>query len=121
MSAPPPILYNPPPSPLPLLSESAVLFVMVALYILVVVALLYIPPPLLLAVLPLTVPVSQYSYPSDIQSADGMVHIVYTCRRVRIKYVKLDPSKLVLKEIVDGKWPAMEGYKTPTTGEVTAD
>lgn len=50
-------------------------------------------------------PISQYSYPSVIQSADGMVHIVYTWRRQRIKYVKIDPSKLVVKEIVNGKWP----------------
>lgn len=50
-------------------------------------------------------PISQYSYPSVIQSDDGMVHIVYTWRRQRIKYVKIDPSKLELKEIVDGKWP----------------
>jgi alpha-L-rhamnosidase len=50
-------------------------------------------------------PISQYSYPSVIQSADGMVHIVYTWRRQRIKYVKIDPSKLELKEIIDGKWP----------------
>lgn len=39
-------------------------------------------------------PVSQYSYPSVIQSADGMIHIVYTWRRQRVKYVKVDPSKL---------------------------
>jgi alpha-L-rhamnosidase len=44
-------------------------------------------------------PVSQYSYPSVIQSADGMVHIVYTWRRQRIKYVKIDPSKLELVPI----------------------
>jgi alpha-L-rhamnosidase len=44
-------------------------------------------------------PVSQYSYPSVIQSADGMVHIVYTWRRQRIKYVKVDPSKLQLMPI----------------------
>lgn len=66
-------------------------------------------------------PISQYSYPSVIQSADGMVHIVYTWRRLRIKYVKLDPKKLVLKEIVGGKWPEMKGYASPTTGEVTSD
>jgi predicted neuraminidase/sugar phosphate isomerase/epimerase len=48
----------------------------------------------------------QYSYPSVIQSADGMVQIVYTWRRKRIKYVEIDPSKLVLTKIVDGVWPA---------------
>jgi alpha-L-rhamnosidase len=50
-------------------------------------------------------PISQYSYPSVIQTADGMVHIVYTWRRERIKYVKLDPSKLEMKEIINGQWP----------------
>jgi predicted neuraminidase len=39
-------------------------------------------------------PISQYSYPSVIQSKDGMIHIVYTWRRQKIKYVKIDPSKL---------------------------
>lgn len=50
-------------------------------------------------------PISQYSYPSIIQSKDGMVHIVYTWRREKIKYVKIDPSKLVGKKIENGLWP----------------
>jgi alpha-L-rhamnosidase len=50
-------------------------------------------------------PISQYSYPSVIQTKDGMVHIVYTWRRERIKYVKIDPSKLKLKPIVNEQWP----------------
>jgi predicted neuraminidase len=41
----------------------------------------------------------EYSYPSVIQSADGMVHIVYTWHRKRIRYIKLDPSKLQPKPI----------------------
>ena len=49
--------------------------------------------------------ISQYSYPSIIQSADGMVHVVYTWRRERIKYVKIDPAKLNTKPIVDELWP----------------
>jgi len=48
----------------------------------------------------------QYSYPSVIQSSDGMVHIVYTWRRKKIKYVELDPSKLRLEKIINGTWPA---------------
>src|SRR5699024_724003 len=40
--------------------------------------------------------ISQYSYPSVIQSEDGMVHIVYTWRRDRIKYVKVNPDELEL-------------------------
>jgi alpha-L-rhamnosidase len=50
-------------------------------------------------------PISQYSYPSVIQSADGMVHIVYTWRRERVKYVKVDPSKLKPVKIENGQWP----------------
>jgi alpha-L-rhamnosidase len=50
-------------------------------------------------------PISEYSYPSVIQSKDGMIHIVYTWRRERIKYVKVDPSKLKLKPIVNEQWP----------------
>jgi len=47
----------------------------------------------------------QYSYPAVIQSADGMVHIVYTWKRERIKYVKIDPSKLEMHPIKNKKWP----------------
>jgi alpha-L-rhamnosidase len=50
-------------------------------------------------------PISQYSYPSVIQSADGMVHIVYTWRRDRIKYVKVDPKQLKPVKIENGLWP----------------
>lgn len=50
-------------------------------------------------------PVSQYSYPSVIQTRDGMVHIVYTWRREKIKHVVVDPSKLEGKEIINEQWP----------------
>ena len=50
-------------------------------------------------------PISQYSYPSVIQTKDGLVHIVYTWRRERIKHIVVDPAKLVLKEIVNETWP----------------
>ncbi|WP_418262457.1 exo-alpha-sialidase [Flavobacterium faecale] len=49
--------------------------------------------------------IGQYSYPSIIQGADGMLHCIYTWRRQRIKYVKIDPSKLVSLPIVNGVWP----------------
>lgn len=49
--------------------------------------------------------ISQYSYPSIIQGKDGMLHVVYTWRRQKIKYVKIDPSKLVSFPIQDGVWP----------------
>ena len=38
-------------------------------------------------------PISQYSYPSIIQSRDGHLHIVYTWRRQRVKHVELVPFK----------------------------
>lgn len=36
-------------------------------------------------------PISQYSYPSIIQGKDGMLHVIYTWRRQRIAYKKIDP------------------------------
>lgn len=54
-------------------------------------------------------PVSQYSYPSVIQSTDGMIHIVYTWRRQRIKYVKVDPSRLELMPIESFKGGIQSG------------
>ena len=34
----------------------------------------------------------EYSYPAAIQSADGLVHITYTWKRLRIKHVVVDPA-----------------------------
>ena len=50
--------------------------------------------------------ISQYSYPSIIQGNDGMLHIVYTWRREKIKYVKIDPGKLKLSKIENYRWPS---------------
>ena len=55
--------------------------------------------------------ISQYSYPSMIQSKDGMVHIVYTWRREKLKYVKIDPTKLKSIPIKNGIWPGQEGVE----------
>lgn len=66
-------------------------------------------------------PISQYSYPSVIQSSDGMVHVVYTWRREKIKYVKIDPSKLEMVPIINGQWPAIKGYTPPKGATVSAD
>ncbi len=49
--------------------------------------------------------ISQYSYPSVIQTLDGLVHIVYTWRRERIKHVVVDPKKLETTPVVYEQWP----------------
>lgn len=62
-------------------------------------------------------PISQYSYPSVIQTKDGMVHIVYTWRREKIKHVVVDPNKLELKEIVNKQWPGAKEGSGKTTDD----
>jgi predicted neuraminidase len=47
----------------------------------------------------------EYSYPQVMQASDGMVHIVYTWKRLRIKHVVLDPAKIQGRDYVDGQWP----------------
>lgn len=66
-------------------------------------------------------PISQYSYPSVIQTSDGMVHFVYTWRRQRIKHVVVDPAKLKLVEIKNGEWPKVAGYTLPKIEGETKD
>ncbi|UEG52840.1 exo-alpha-sialidase [Mucilaginibacter daejeonensis] len=66
-------------------------------------------------------PISQYSYPSVIQTKDGMVHFIYTWRRERIKHVVADPAKFKLVEIKDGQWPKVEGYELPVIKGETKD
>jgi len=36
----------------------------------------------------------EYSYPAVIQTADGLVHVVYTWKRERIRHVVIDPTRL---------------------------
>jgi predicted neuraminidase len=47
----------------------------------------------------------EHSYPAVIQAADGTIHVTYTWKRQRVKHVALDPKKLVLRDMTDGKWP----------------
>jgi predicted neuraminidase len=36
----------------------------------------------------------EYSYPAVIQSGDGLVHVIYTWKRERIKHAVIDPTRL---------------------------
>jgi predicted neuraminidase len=40
-------------------------------------------------------PRAEFSYPSIIQSSDGLVHMTWTWKRERIKYAVVDPQKIV--------------------------
>lgn len=53
-------------------------------------------------------PIGQYSYPSIIQGNDGYIHAIYTWRRQRIKYMKIDPKQLKEVPIVNGQWPELD-------------
>lgn len=47
----------------------------------------------------------EYSYPAVIQTTDGLVHILYTWNRKKLRHVVVDPAKLQLVEMKDNKWP----------------
>ncbi len=47
----------------------------------------------------------EYSYPAIIQTRDGLVHITYTWKRQKVRHAVIDPSRLVPRDMVNGKWP----------------
>lgn len=51
-------------------------------------------------------PGAEFSYPTIIQTRDGLVHLTYTWKREKVKHVVIDPAKLARVPMPDGSWPA---------------
>jgi predicted neuraminidase len=47
----------------------------------------------------------EYSYPAMIQTADGLLHVTYTWKRLRVRHVVIDPRKLTPVAMTNGAWP----------------
>lgn len=50
-------------------------------------------------------PEQRFSYPAVIQTSDGLIHILYTWKRVKMKHVVVDPTQLKRSKIKNGEWP----------------
>ncbi len=50
-------------------------------------------------------PRSEFSYPAIIQTKDGLVHVLYTWNRVKMKHAVLDPAKIHGIPMPNGRWP----------------
>ncbi len=51
------------------------------------------------------------AYPAAVLASDGLVHVTYTWRRESINYVVIDPNKMVLHNMTDGKLPQQDALK----------
>jgi len=49
----------------------------------------------------------EYSYPCVIQTRDGLVHVLYTWRREKVKHLVIDSTKLKTEPITHGIWPGL--------------
>jgi predicted neuraminidase len=47
----------------------------------------------------------EFSYPTVIQTGDGLLHFTYTWKRKLAKHIVVDPDKLLLRPIEKGEWP----------------
>jgi predicted neuraminidase len=51
-----------------------------------------------------TEPGAEFSYPSVLQTGDGLLHVTYTWKRNRIRHVILDPALLKGTPFRNGEW-----------------
>jgi predicted neuraminidase len=49
----------------------------------------------------------EFSYPAVIQSRDGNAHVTYTWKRRKVRHIVVDPARLELREMPDGRWPGL--------------
>lgn len=50
----------------------------------------------------------EFSYPACIETEDGLVHVLYTWKRRKLRHVVVDPKKLELTPIENGVWPQLK-------------